>query len=392
LARGHFGSRTECRTESRPLRRALSMCRWVVYVAHDSVSLYDLTYGPKNSLIQQSFSATDHPGFTSQNNATLNADGVGLAWYKSGKPFLYKATEPAWCDPNLRELADYVESPVIFGHVRAASPGSIVNRENCHPFRFGRLAFQHNGHIEGFKQIKRSMIGLMTNEAFDSVTGGTDSEHMFALIVSYLPDPARASPFPPAELEAAIRKATDKVLELIRGASILNGFTTLNMAVTDGETVVATRFCDKFPQVPPPSLYFCYDRVDVLGKLLASASAAGGPGDGSDLADLQADAPAKALERTEQERHDVNAQRWLDNDAALAAASRDPAWRALIMSSEPLTPKQAETQWFPFPAQSMLTYTRGTEESDHRARPKLEQLCPGNTCDPRPPKMLKTSA
>lgn len=48
------------------------------------------------------------------------------------------ATQPAWNDKNLREICEGVESDLVFGHIRAAPPGAVISRENCHPFKCGR--------------------------------------------------------------------------------------------------------------------------------------------------------------------------------------------------------------------------------------------------------------
>lgn len=114
-------------------------------------------------------------------------------------------------DPNLAELVGCIEAGVIFGHVRAASPGSVVSHENCHPFKFGRLVFMHNGHVEGFDVVRRAMLGLLTDEAFLSIRGLTDSEHCLALLVSLLPDPTRTTPFAPEELATAVVATIHKV-------------------------------------------------------------------------------------------------------------------------------------------------------------------------------------
>lgn len=248
-----------------------------------------------------------------------------------------------------------------------------MNRENCHPFRFGRLVFQHNGHIEEFKKIKRKMLSLITDEAFHNISGGTDSEHFFALILSNLPDPSRTSLFQLSDLEKAVNTAMSQVLDLLKQAGVTGGFTTLNMTLTDGHSMVVTRFCDKFPAVPPPSLYFCYEPLSVLGPLLSAASKSEGPGDGSNLKDgAETNAQSQGLPHTERD-YDVTHERWLKDDAALAEASKDPSWRALIVSSECLT-SSSEAQWFPLPAQSILTYERATERTDHRSRPKLSPV------------------
>ena len=56
----------------------------------------------------------------------------------------------------------------MFAHVRAASEGSVISEQNCHPFRYGRLLFQHNGHIEAFGKIKqRVSLPLVADIHFD---------------------------------------------------------------------------------------------------------------------------------------------------------------------------------------------------------------------------------
>ena len=70
-------------------------------------------------------------------------------------PFMYKSVQPAWNDANLKDISQSISSRTIMAHVRAATPGSDVSRANCHPFKYGRLTFQHNGRIEEYDKIKR---------------------------------------------------------------------------------------------------------------------------------------------------------------------------------------------------------------------------------------------
>ena len=75
------------------------------------------------------------------------------------------------------ELCGSIESRCIFAHVRAATPGmSVVSEENCHPFRYGTLLFQHNGHVEGFAQIKRRLLAALRDDVFEWLDGTTDSQ------------------------------------------------------------------------------------------------------------------------------------------------------------------------------------------------------------------------
>ena len=140
----------------------------------------------------------------------------------------------------------------------------------------------HNGHIEGFASFKRAMVNLLTQEAYLNVTGVTDTEHAFALLLSQLRDPGRSSSFSREELEDALDELIRIVAKLQAAAGVTGGFTTLNLALSDGETLVATRYCDKWPETPPPSLYFCYDRSETLRAALhQQTGGSGGPGDGS---------------------------------------------------------------------------------------------------------------
>jgi predicted glutamine amidotransferase len=74
----------------------------------------------------------------------------------------------------------------MIAHVRAASAGTGVSQVNCHPFKAGRLLFCHNGRIETAFKIRRAMMDKLTEEAFLSVRGTTDSECIFALILTFL--------------------------------------------------------------------------------------------------------------------------------------------------------------------------------------------------------------
>ena len=115
------------------------MCRWLVY-SGTPVLLQELLYRPKRSLIDQSL----HSQLGAE---TTNGDGFGVGWYGEGQaPAVYKSTEPAWNDRNLRELATYVRAGLVFAHIRA-STGTPVQQTNCHPFRYGQWIFVHNGFL-----------------------------------------------------------------------------------------------------------------------------------------------------------------------------------------------------------------------------------------------------
>lgn len=351
------------------------MCRWIVYAAaagdaHRPLQLSDLLCKPRHSLVRQAFAAGAHPFFSAKNNAIVNADGTGISWYsQDGRCFIFKTSSPAWSDKNLREVADFACSHVVIGHVRAASPGSIVGHESTHPFKHGRLVFVHNGHIEGFASLRRAFSARLSDEAFSSVKGLTDSEHAFALLLTALHDPGRRSPFAPGELAAAMEVTVSTTLNLLVDAGVEGGFTSLNFALTDGETVVVTRFCDKWPAIPPPSLYVAFPTADELRRELdADAASPGGgggraaPGDGAANAAAAAaaaeDDEAGAADAAGDAAYGVDSARWARDEAFLAAAAPTARSRALLVASEPAT-AGGHVTWLTLPANSMLVYERG---------------------------------
>ena len=77
------------------------MCRWLAY-SGSPVLLEDLLYRPKNSLIVQSL----HSQLGAEET---NGDGFGVGWYGAQEtPAVFRSTEPAWNDRNLRELSGHI--------------------------------------------------------------------------------------------------------------------------------------------------------------------------------------------------------------------------------------------------------------------------------------------
>ena len=126
------------------------MCRWMAY-SGDPILAEDLLFRPKHSLVDQSLHS--RMGAT-----TTNGDGFGIGWYGDrGSPAVFKAIEPAWNDRNLRELAGQVRTRLLFAHIRA-STGTAIQRSNCHPFRYDRWLWMHNGAISDFHKVKRDLV------------------------------------------------------------------------------------------------------------------------------------------------------------------------------------------------------------------------------------------
>lgn len=153
------------------------MCRWLAY-SGDEIAPTELIFKTQYSLIDQSLSARSSV-------STTHGDGFGVGWYDHcSRPGLYKSTQPAWNDPNLREICGHAMSPMFLAHVRA-STGTPVQQSNCHPFRFGTWLFVHNGVIHGFGEVKRALTMAIAPGYFTKLEGATDSELMFYMALTF---------------------------------------------------------------------------------------------------------------------------------------------------------------------------------------------------------------
>ncbi|WP_030691816.1 class II glutamine amidotransferase [Streptomyces globisporus] len=201
------------------------MCRWLAY-SGTPVLLDTILYRPTHSLIDQS-------RFAKLGLETTNGDGFGVGWYtnESSTPALLRDVGPAWNNRNLRELADHVRSPLFFAHIRA-STGTAVQQSNCHPFRYGRWMFMHNGAITGFHLVRRDLILLIDPSLFAHLEGTTDSEVMFYLALTYGLDQD-----PPG---AVARMAG--VVERVGREHGVEFPLQMTLAITEGERVWAFRY------------------------------------------------------------------------------------------------------------------------------------------------------
>jgi predicted glutamine amidotransferase len=153
------------------------MCRWMAWLGQP-VLIEELLFKSEHGIVDQSLHAR-------MGAEPTNGDGFGLGWYGTGEgPGLYRSVSPAWADPNLRELAAHVESPLFMAHVRAAI-GSPVQETNCHPFRRGDWLFVHNGFLADFHLLRRDLMLAIDPELFADVQGSTDTEVVFHLALTF---------------------------------------------------------------------------------------------------------------------------------------------------------------------------------------------------------------
>lgn len=217
--------------------------------------LSKLVTEPSHSILTQSYDSR----LRLDRRRPVNGDGFGLGWYTDlelgPEPCIFTSTLPAWNCANLERLAPKTKSRLIFAHVRATTEGSLAD-DNCHPFFHNTLMWMHNGNVGAWQYTKRKLGALLDDKWYIGVKGGTDSEWAFALFLHILAneenvDPSASLPdgFGARCLREAMKKTIAKINELVK-ASIpshltMNDIETrslLNFAVTDGHSVVVTRY------------------------------------------------------------------------------------------------------------------------------------------------------
>lgn len=201
------------------------MCRWMAY-SGSPILLEELLYKPDHSLIDQSLHAR-------LGVETTNGDGFGVGWYGAGvaTPAVFHSVEPAWNERNLRELAGHVETRLFLAHIRA-STGTAVQQTNCHPFRYGRWLWVHNGLVNDFARLKRELTFTVDESLYPSIQGSTDSELLFYLALTL-------------GLEDDPPDAVARMVGLVEKAGRRHGIDhpiQMTIATTDGESVWAFRY------------------------------------------------------------------------------------------------------------------------------------------------------
>ena len=210
------------------------MCRLVAYLG-EAVLLDRVLVKPENSIVMQSLHAREN------RQVPTNGDGFGIGWYAptvNGEPAIFTSIFPAWNDNNLLHLTAKIASPCFFGHVRAASVGGI-NPYNCHPFYHGRWMLMHNGDISNFVEVKRHLRRLLDDDIYHWIQGETDSEHLFALFLQY----AKGKNLEDIHVVGDVLLQTFEAIQDLVETYSEGGPSYFNICLTDGERIVATRYC-----------------------------------------------------------------------------------------------------------------------------------------------------
>ncbi len=224
----------------------------------DPIELDGPLFVAENSLIRQSVAA--------RLMSLLNIGGFGLvAWEESSRhperPFVYRTTNVPVFDRNLKSLAQKVHATSMIAHIRGViyDPGETVGAQNLHPFRFrgAHVALAQNGDLFRFGEMRYDLVDVVGPELARCVEGTTDTEWVYALVLSRLEDP-----FGPATAEemAAAAEESLRILGEVRSRHGIETQSPVNLVIGDGRSLVATRFCFDYGWYPDDDSFFAGER------------------------------------------------------------------------------------------------------------------------------------
>jgi predicted glutamine amidotransferase len=223
------------------------VCRWNAYIGQPLL-MGELLYRTKHGLIDESL----HSRMGAE---TTNGDGFGVGWYGAhdrSTPARYRSVSPAWNDLNMIELGDHVVSPLFLAHIRAAV-GSPVQQTNCHPFRYQRWLFVHNGLVKDMQAMRRELLMQVDPRLFPGIAGSTDSELLFHLALTFglEEDPL-----------AAMERAVGLVEKTAREQGI-DDPVQMTIGISDGEQLWAIRYSSQHES----RTLFLSEDIDALQRL-----------------------------------------------------------------------------------------------------------------------------
>jgi glutamine amidotransferase len=289
------------------------MCRVLAYLG-EPISLGHVLYETDSSLVRQSYSPRMMETF-------LNLAGFGVvAWdprsVQARDPFAYRATTLPLFDRNLRNLAAKLAPTCMIAHVRGVtySQREMVSETNLHPFRFhdAEVVLAHNGHLREFARMQYDLVEHIRPDLVRNIAGTTDSEWIYALVLSQLDDPYGL----PETRELADAAASAlRLLREVRGRHGIDTSSPVNLFLATSQALVATRFSFD---------YGWYPDADTL---------------------LETDLPYCSL------WHTIGGEYVQRDGGSSMTASEAP--RSLLIASEPLTVDTST--WLEVPEYSMIT-------------------------------------
>jgi gamma-glutamyl hercynylcysteine S-oxide hydrolase len=183
------------------------VCRHLAWLGAPR-SLGGLLLEPEHGLLRQSYAPRR------QAHGTMNADGWGAGFYPASRvePARWRSGRPLWSDASFASVAPVIWSGCVLAAVRSATAGMPPDETAAAPFASGRWLLSHNGVVD------RSVLG---------------------------PHPAAESVGDSAQLAAhAFASGPEKIGALVAGVGRRDPGARLNLLLTDGQRILATRWKD----------------------------------------------------------------------------------------------------------------------------------------------------
>ncbi len=144
----------------------------------------------------------------------MNADGWGVGFFAAGQPepARWRSNRPLWADQSFASVAPVISSGCVLAAVRSATAGMPLDETAVAPFQHGRWLLSHNGVVD------RTLLG---------------------------PHPAAESMGDSAQLAAHLFEfGPERVGEFVTDIGKRDPGARLNLLLTDGQRVLATRWHD----------------------------------------------------------------------------------------------------------------------------------------------------
>jgi glutamine amidotransferase len=183
------------------------VCRHLAWLGAPR-SLSGLILEPAHGLRTQSYAPRR------QCHGTMNADGWGVGFYPAARaePARWRSNRPLWADASLASVAPAISSSCVLAAVRSATSGMPADETAVAPFQSGQWLASHNGVVD------RELLG--PHPAAESVC---DSAQLAAHLFAFGPE---------------------RLGEFVAAVGRRDPGARLNVLVTDGQRVLATRWTD----------------------------------------------------------------------------------------------------------------------------------------------------
>jgi predicted glutamine amidotransferase len=172
--------------------------------------------------------------------AEPRANTVGVGTYSDGEVLLRRLSSDVGL--TAASLAPPHESGALVFHEGRLPVGQSLE-ENTQPFRARVWLFAHQGTLNGFEQLRGSLLEELPEFLRWQVKGSTDSEVAFAYFLKHLRDNGRMEdPRLEAEVAGALLADTARELDRVAARAGAVRTSTLNFVATNGRILVATRW------------------------------------------------------------------------------------------------------------------------------------------------------